>query len=183
MPDMAKVMEALEHCSDITRKRCNPTCPYHERDFCETELASDALTLLQKQEYKDKMFRAIEEDWKMLKEQDYRGWLMDMFHKYGRDDLIALLVLHGEENLLADVLKEQDAKDNNVPNKRAAGERAEAGAEDPEDNQGNNGPLKRIDPADVMDGLRRLADSEILDESWREILADAMTLLWLRYER
>ena len=39
--------------------------------------------------------------------EDYRGWLMDMFHKYGRDDLIALLVLHGEENLLADVLKEQ----------------------------------------------------------------------------
>ena len=40
-------------------------------------------------------------------DQDYRGWLMDMFHKYGRDDLIALLVSHGEENLLADVLKEQ----------------------------------------------------------------------------
>ena len=54
--------------------------------------------------------RTIDETIAMLKEQDYRGWLMDMFHKYGRDDLIALLVLHGEENLLADVLKEQEAK-------------------------------------------------------------------------
>lgn len=65
----------------------------------------------------------------------------------------------------------------------AAGERAEAGAEDPEDREGNNGPLKRIDPADVMDGLRRLAGRGVLGEHWREILADAMTLLWLRYER
>lgn len=55
--------------------------------------------------------------------------------------------------------------------------------DDPEDNQGNNGPLKEIRPEDVMDGLRRLAGSGILGEHWREILADAMTLLWLRYER
>lgn len=47
---------------------------------------------------------------KLLKEQDYRGWLMDMFHKYGRDDLIALLVLPEEENLLADVLKGQETQ-------------------------------------------------------------------------
>ena len=45
----------------------------------------------------------------LLKENDYRSWLMDMFHKYGRDDLIALLVLYGEENLLAAMLKEQEA--------------------------------------------------------------------------
>lgn len=53
--------------------------------------------------------------------------------------------------------------------------------DDPEDNQGNNGPLKEIRPEDVMDGLRRLAGSGILGEHWREILADAMTLIWLRY--
>lgn len=52
---------------------------------------------------------------------------------------------------------------------------------DPEDNQGNNGPLKEIRPEDVMDGLRKLAGSGILGEHWREILADAMTLIWLRY--
>ena len=43
---------------------------------------------------------------------------------------------------------------------------------DPEDNP---------DPEGVMDGLRRLADNEILDESWREILTDEMKLIWLRY--
>ena len=57
----------------------------------------------------DEVRQAKEDAIALLKEQDYRGWLMDMFHKYGRDDLIALLVLHGEENLLADVLKEQEA--------------------------------------------------------------------------
>ena len=46
----------------------------------------------------------------LLKEQDtYRKWLMDMFHKYGHDEFIALLVDYGEENLIADMLKEQEA--------------------------------------------------------------------------
>lgn len=45
----------------------------------------------------------------LLKEQDYRKWLMDMFHKYERDDLIALLVQYGEENLLKTVLKEHES--------------------------------------------------------------------------
>lgn len=42
--------------------------------------------------------------------EDYRSWLMDMFHKYDRDDLAALLVRYGEEDLLATVLKEQAVK-------------------------------------------------------------------------
>lgn len=153
MPDREKVMDALERCSDRTRKRCNPTCPYHNRNFCETELASDALVLMKEQE------------------------------DLGTELTNAMELIHKKNERIEKLLKEQNAKDNNVPNKRAAGERAEAGAEDPEDNQGNNGPLKRIDPADVMDGLRRLAGSGVLGEHWREILADAMTLLWLRYER
>lgn len=53
MPDIEKVMDALEHCSDRTQKRCNPTCPYHERDFCENELASDVLALLKEKKEKD----------------------------------------------------------------------------------------------------------------------------------
>lgn len=65
----------------------------------------DAFNGMEHELYADYVFDTLE----LLKEQDYRGWLMDMFHKYGRDDLIALLVLHGEENLLADVLKEQEA--------------------------------------------------------------------------
>ena len=153
MPDREKVMEALEHCSDRTQKRCNPTCPYHHRNFCETELASDALVLMKEQE------------------------------DLGTELTNAMELIHKKNERIEKLLKEQNAKDNNVPNKRAAGERDEAGAEDPEDREGNNGPLKRIDPADVMDGLRRLAGSGVLGENWREILADAMTLLWLRYER
>lgn len=48
--DRKTVIDGLEHCSDRTQKRCNPTCPYHERVFCETELAADALALLKEQE-------------------------------------------------------------------------------------------------------------------------------------
>ena len=47
---LAKVINGLEHCSDRTNKRCNPTCPYHERDFCNSELAQDALELLKEQQ-------------------------------------------------------------------------------------------------------------------------------------
>ena len=50
MIDREKVIDGLEHCSDRTQKRCNPTCPYNDRVFCETELAQDALALLKEQE-------------------------------------------------------------------------------------------------------------------------------------
>ena len=40
-------------------------------------------------------------------QQDYRKWIIDMFHKHGRDELIVLMVKYGEENLLADMLKSQ----------------------------------------------------------------------------
>lgn len=50
MIDRKMVIDGLEHCSDRTQKRCNPTCPYHERVFCETELAADALALLKEQD-------------------------------------------------------------------------------------------------------------------------------------
>lgn len=46
MADIEKVIKGLEHCSDRTNRRCNPTCPYHESDFCNSELAQDALELL-----------------------------------------------------------------------------------------------------------------------------------------
>ena len=45
-----KVIKGLEHCADRTNKRCNPTCPYHDRDFCNSDLAQDALELLKEQQ-------------------------------------------------------------------------------------------------------------------------------------
>lgn len=45
----------------------------------------------------------------LLKDQDYRTWIIDMFHKYNRDDLIAFMVQKGEESILAGLLKEQEA--------------------------------------------------------------------------
>ena len=48
------------------------------------------------------------------REQDYRTWIIDMFHKYNRDDLIALMVQKGEESILAGLLKEQEPVAPNV---------------------------------------------------------------------
>lgn len=84
MPDMENVIKGLERCKE------GGSC-----DGCQYDINSSKC-----------MFLLHADAIALLKEQDYRSWLMDMFHKYGRDDLIALLVLHGEENLLADVLKE-----------------------------------------------------------------------------
>lgn len=50
---------------------------------------------------------------------------------------------------------------------------------DPEDSQGNNGPLKRIDPNEVMQGLRDLVNTGILSEKYNGLLTDAATLLYL----
>lgn len=47
--DREKVIKGLEHCADRTNKRCNRTCPYHDRFFCESELAADALELVKEQ--------------------------------------------------------------------------------------------------------------------------------------
>jgi rubrerythrin len=52
----------------------------------------------------------------LLKDQDYRTWIIDMFHKYNRDDLIALMVQKGEESLLAGLLKEQEGTINELQN-------------------------------------------------------------------
>ena len=60
-------------------------------------------------EYTDEEIRTFAHDAIVLLTEDYRSWLMDMFHKYDRDDLAALLVRYGEEDLLATVLKEQEA--------------------------------------------------------------------------
>ena len=50
MPDKEKVLKGLECCSDRIGKRCRSVCPYHERNYCESELAADALELLKEQE-------------------------------------------------------------------------------------------------------------------------------------
>ena len=79
MPDREKVIKGLE-CHQIdTDHRINCTdCPYHCDEFMNglNELHNDALELLKEQEHKDKIFHALEEDWKrlkaLLKEQEGR---------------------------------------------------------------------------------------------------------------
>ena len=92
MADWEKVKKGLENC--LKGFDCPPECPYlHDcHDLMKpmfVELAKDAYDL--------------------LNEQDYRTWIIDMFHKYKRDDLIALMVQKGEESILAGLLKEQEA--------------------------------------------------------------------------
>ena len=69
MPDREKVMRGLECC---TRLGCHHGCEYKSNGYtamdCRQELERDALALLQEQEHKDKMFHALEDDWKRLKE-------------------------------------------------------------------------------------------------------------------
>ena len=43
-----------------------------------------------------------------MTKEDYRTWMIEMLHKYGHDELIAMMVQYGEEKLLADRLKEQE---------------------------------------------------------------------------
>ena len=75
--DREKVINGLRIC--FTQKDCD-RCPYqkelkaildkpHNDDWC-CPILDDALALLKEQEHKDRMFHALEEDWKRLKEQN-----------------------------------------------------------------------------------------------------------------
>ena len=69
MVDMKKVIEGLECHAEVNCVECPYRDGWRTRPFGETLLA-DALILLKEQEYKDRMFHALEEDWKRLKEQE-----------------------------------------------------------------------------------------------------------------
>ena len=70
MPDREKVIKGLECHAEVNCVECPyrdgwRTCPFGET------LLADALDLLKEQEYKDRMFHALEDDWKaLLKEQE-----------------------------------------------------------------------------------------------------------------
>ena len=98
--DREKVIKGLEICTtdipmsnEVHKSDLCKECPYYDAkySYCwnQTVMMRDVLAL--------------------LKEQDYRTWIIDMFHKYNRDDLIALMVQKGEESILAGLLKEQEA--------------------------------------------------------------------------
>ena len=66
--DKEKVIKGLECCQSKTMLWQHDQCPYNGFDEdCESNLHADALALLNEQEHKDKMFHALEEDWKRLK--------------------------------------------------------------------------------------------------------------------
>jgi len=72
--DREKVIKGLEVCFDSS-KECNG-CPYIATPYCKTTLRNDVTALLKEQEHKDRMFHALEDDWKrlnkLLKEQQER---------------------------------------------------------------------------------------------------------------
>ena len=37
--------------------------------------------------------------------EEYRDWLIEMFHKYGHDELIALICPYGEEAMVKEMLE------------------------------------------------------------------------------
>jgi hypothetical protein len=72
MPDREKVIKGLEMC--LADELCDG-CPYEENCFDTdidnpwgTYVMRDALALLKEQEHKDRMYHALEDDWKRLKE-------------------------------------------------------------------------------------------------------------------
>ena len=72
--DFDKIFTALRNC--ITEPKCKD-CPWEQcEQFNQKKvsipltLALDVLNLLKEQEHKDRMFHALEEDWKRLKEQE-----------------------------------------------------------------------------------------------------------------
>jgi hypothetical protein len=67
MPDREKVIKALE-CHAKGARGCLFDCPYGNENGCQLLLCSDALALLKEQEHKDRMYHALEDDWKRLKE-------------------------------------------------------------------------------------------------------------------
>ena len=67
--DREKVIKGLECCKNKIMLWQHDQCPYHGFDEdCESNLHADALALLKEQEHKDKMFHALEDDWKRLKD-------------------------------------------------------------------------------------------------------------------
>lgn len=48
-----------------------------------------------------------------------------------------------------------------------------------QDSTGNNGPLRRITTEDVVAGLIKLANGGILADEWRNVIMDAITLIWM----
>lgn len=64
MADREKVIKALECCTGLG---CHHGCEYLNNG-CTELLKKDALALLKEQEHKDKMYHALEDDWKRLKE-------------------------------------------------------------------------------------------------------------------
>lgn len=67
MADREKVIKGLECCKKTDGSDCK-NCPYTDENDCVEFMAMDALELLKKNEHKDKMYHALEDDWKRLKE-------------------------------------------------------------------------------------------------------------------
>ena len=66
MPDREKVIENVEYAFDVWIDEYEGTSYYDIEKVKQAK--DDALALLKEQEHKDKMFHALEEDWKRLKE-------------------------------------------------------------------------------------------------------------------
>lgn len=106
MADREKVYKGLECCKRKDGNECK-VCPYTESEYCTEDMVTDALALLKEQqeqvdrlieenasnaemaeglkellkeqEHKDKMYHALEDDWKrlkeLLKEQEAVEWI------------------------------------------------------------------------------------------------------------
>lgn len=61
-------------------------------------------------------------------------------------------------------------------------EKTQARQENPDEEQditGNNGPLRRITTEDVVARLIKLASGGFLADEWRNVIMDAITLIWM----
>ena len=72
MAELEKVIKGIhQHCEGSMFDRCGE-CPYYEIDHepfvCRDMLLNDLNELLKKQEHKDRMYHALEDDWRRLKE-------------------------------------------------------------------------------------------------------------------
>ena len=73
MADIEKILEAAEYC--LTNGKCTECKFSNGRMFATCRyLMEDAIAMLKEQEHKDRMFHALEDDWKrlnkLLKEQE-----------------------------------------------------------------------------------------------------------------
>ena len=66
MPDREKVIKAVEEAFDMYKSEYDGTSFFDEKEWAENK--RDALDLLKEQEHKDRMFHALEDDWKRLNE-------------------------------------------------------------------------------------------------------------------